>query len=282
MKYSAANVVAVVLLSGTISLISCCQRGRVTRVRAPPKPRPPPPPAPPPLTIKNCPPSRTVFTSLGKLSARVPPNPPVYDSFNQLAVQTSGPNLNDLLPPGKHQITYRATDKYGREAICRQSITVEIARCSGLPGVPANGSISCDPKLQTLAGTQCFYSCDNYFQMAGDAQTRCLSDGTWSSLMPKCKKKCEDPIMQGQNGTIVCSGFPIRICLVVCHKGYELSENLSRGGGYIYCSADVGEWSHNAQDGCVKSSFLLESITSPMADPQHHIEQTIKILKLGT
>ena len=56
----------------------------------------------------------------------------------------------------------------------------------GDPGVPQNGRRSLSGTRQ---GDRVDYSCNSGFELSGDRQRQCQSDGTWSGSLPTCKSK---------------------------------------------------------------------------------------------
>ena len=56
----------------------------------------------------------------------------------------------------------------------------------GDPGVPMNGSVSSNGTFVTSIAE---FTCDFGFELIGNSQRVCHPDGTWSNMVPECRRK---------------------------------------------------------------------------------------------
>ena len=105
----------------------------------------------------------------------------------------------------------------------------------GSPGIPQNGQVDVDDTAFRSVAT---YSCDEGYELVGEASRVCGSDGEWSESIPSCRPvNCGDPggIM---NGDVFVLGTTLNsVARYSCRRGYLLV-----GVKVITCLA-VGRWS---------------------------------------
>ncbi|KAM6963005.1 E-selectin-like [Aplochiton taeniatus] len=111
---------------------------------------------------------------------------------------------------------------------------------------PENGAAHCgeDSKTQFSYGSICWFSCNLGFELQGAANSKCTSEGDWSSATPTCKaKQCPPPSapLRGQVNCLSISGrapHPQGLrCTYSCEEGHDL-----QGVPDIECTKS-GDWS---------------------------------------
>ena len=95
--------------------------------------------------------------------------------------------------------------------------------------------------MKMAVDTEVEVSCEEGYLIVGEANLRCLEDGTWDQETPYCQRvQCQTPLVQHARIRAVSRelrfyfGDPL---YVECHGGYEL-----HGAAEMFCRAD-GSWS---------------------------------------
>ncbi|KAJ8259541.1 hypothetical protein GJAV_G00170630 [Gymnothorax javanicus] len=113
--------------------------------------------------------------------------------------------------------------------------TCEIVKCEDPPNI-ANGKISSQPTKEFPEYRDIIeYSCDNNYNLVGDAQIVCNELGKYNGTIPSCKElNCPTPVVE--NGVRVEGGPPpYKLKYFVtykCKDGYEM-----QGSSKIVCEA---------------------------------------------
>ena len=63
--------------------------------------------------------------------------------------------------------------------------TLTVIDC-GNPGMPMNGSVTYNGTYVTSVAK---FTCDFGFDLIGNSQRVCQPDGTWSNMVPRCRRK---------------------------------------------------------------------------------------------
>ena len=66
------------------------------------------------------------------------------------------------------------------------NVCVLLGITCGDPGVPVNGSVTSNGTFITSTAE---FICDFVFELIGDTQRVCQPDGTWSNMVPECRRK---------------------------------------------------------------------------------------------
>ncbi|KAM9385820.1 P-selectin [Pholidichthys leucotaenia] len=121
--------------------------------------------------------------------------------------------------------------------------TCTVKKCSSIFS-PVTGNMTCvDPVELFSFGSQCNFTCQEGYDLTGNATLTCLASGQWSNPTPTCTvvqcnslktplhgfMQCRDPIGEHSYSSI---------CSVHCEEGFDLI-----GTDVIQCSAQ-GNWSH--------------------------------------
>nr|XP_045229548.1 sushi, von Willebrand factor type A, EGF and pentraxin domain-containing protein 1 [Macaca fascicularis] len=104
----------------------------------------------------------------------------------------------------------------------------------GKPAIPENG---CIEELAFTFGSKVTYRCNKGYTLAGDKESSCLANGSWSHSSPVCEPvKCSSP-ENINNGKYVLSGLTyLSTASYSCDTGYSL-----QGPSIIECMAS-GIW----------------------------------------
>ena len=92
---------------------------------------------------------------------------------------------------------------------------------------PENGNVTCPSDISVYEDT-CNYTCHHGYELKGNSQTRCRSDGTWSSEPVNCTiLKCSDPVTEIANSQLIgtCNMTYGSSCSLGCLKGFNNSGN---------------------------------------------------------
>lgn len=90
-----------------------------------------------------------------------------------------------------------------------------------------NGVVSAEGGTKFSATA--LYTCSRGFELIGNAERKCGTDGLWSGHSPKCQvKKC--PIMTApSDGSVECTGTEYQqFCSFTCNKGHKMTGTAQR------------------------------------------------------
>ncbi|XP_072552073.1 E-selectin [Salminus brasiliensis] len=109
---------------------------------------------------------------------------------------------------------------------------------------PENGRVDCvHPNGEFSYKSQCRYTCDEGYQVAGSQTTQCNGSATWSSRPPTCEPVQCSELVKPLHATMQCDhplgGFSYQsTCEFSCEKGYTLTSSIS---SKLTCEA-TGQW----------------------------------------
>uniref|UniRef100_H2Y5C4 Sushi domain-containing protein n=1 Tax=Ciona savignyi TaxID=51511 RepID=H2Y5C4_CIOSA len=116
-----------------------------------------------------------------------------------------------------------------------------VVKCPAI-GAPDNGSIRPTISQQANVGTRVLFTCNDGFRRNGSRDSRCQSNGRWSSSVPTCEPiTCNRPD-EIAFGSLTTAGDNFEIgetVTYVCNDGYEIV-----GQDVLTCTV-TGEWSHD-------------------------------------
>uniref|UniRef100_H2Y5C3 Sushi domain-containing protein n=1 Tax=Ciona savignyi TaxID=51511 RepID=H2Y5C3_CIOSA len=121
-----------------------------------------------------------------------------------------------------------------------------VVKCPAI-GAPDNGSIRPTISQQANVGTRVLFTCNDGFRRNGSRDSRCQSNGRWSSSVPTCELvTCPIPVEPINGGvTPVQEQYPVNFVIwYTCDTGYTTADRKD-----AICRPD-GTWSDDAPN-CV-------------------------------
>ena len=122
----------------------------------------------------------------------------------------------------------------------------------GDPGSPINGGRSLPA---TTYQSQVTYTCNNGYQLDGEATRQCQANGKWSGFLPSCAPvDCGDPGSVTNGNRVLLSTTFTSVVLYSCNIGYRLEGDQRRT-----CQAN-GQWSNRLPSCARKEMSSLYAI----------------------
>ncbi|XP_069124612.1 sushi, von Willebrand factor type A, EGF and pentraxin domain-containing protein 1-like isoform X1 [Argopecten irradians] len=190
----------------------------------------PPPPNHPPIISWNMPNTIVYFADFGKSTKNVTwPAPTASDKedgivkVDLVSNQASGTSFSR----GSHTIIYQAVDSGGLIGYKYYSFEVKVHSCKTPLQRPHNGFVQCE-NPERIAGSTCYYSCLDGFQLYGNTRRQCQTNGSFSGHAAQCKAmKCprNAPNIHPSHGNLTCTDSTFEyndVCATRCDKGYSL------------------------------------------------------------
>ncbi|XP_052804614.1 sushi, von Willebrand factor type A, EGF and pentraxin domain-containing protein 1-like [Mya arenaria] len=91
-----------------------------------------------------------------------------------------------------------------------------VTECSGQLSSPRHGKVRYPDGA--LYGSEVVYSCESGYQLRGDVRRRCLTNGSWDGVQPRCKKIDEYGLAiglgVGLSGTIILIILGVALCML--------------------------------------------------------------------
>uniref|UniRef100_H2Y5C5 Sushi, von Willebrand factor type A, EGF and pentraxin domain-containing protein 1 n=1 Tax=Ciona savignyi TaxID=51511 RepID=H2Y5C5_CIOSA len=116
-----------------------------------------------------------------------------------------------------------------------------VVKCPAI-GAPDNGSIRPTISQQANVGTRVLFTCNDGFRRNGSRDSRCQSNGRWSSSVPTCEPiQCAAP-GNVDNGSFEPGTGPYGVSNTVT---YTCSDNYVLEGQVVLTCLVSGEWSHD-------------------------------------
>ncbi|XP_033740050.1 uncharacterized protein LOC117327254 [Pecten maximus] len=159
-----------------------------------------------------------------------------------------GQPSNSKFTRGQHTITYQATDSRGLTAFSHYTFTVVVRMCKDALPDPSNGHVKCD-NHERIAGTTCNYHCSKGYQINGNGQRKCQTNGKFSGQAPSCKiKTCTNSTqLYPSHGRPMCQPSILvynTMCTTECDHGYALQPS---DVSLTICQSN-GQWSKVLSD----------------------------------